>query len=539
MTFKWTAPSNVTLSSTTASKRTFTAPQVRLDSVLVFSLVVNDGHIDSDIDNVSITVKNLNILSTEAKILKAELVGSDSTKVDQTLLQVNLYLPYGTDPRALAPTFQLSPKASIVPAGGSVRNFTSPVSYTVTAEDGTTQKVYSVRAYVPAITLKRALAAGWNWISLSNTPSDLKVGSVFNSLSLTSLDYIKSATSSATYYSTTGWFGDLNNLPQLELLMFKKSSSQIFSLSGKEINPTLTSIPVSTGWNRIGYILKGNAAIGAAFDQTTLPTGQPLLKSQEASAIYYPGTGWVGDLDSLRVLTGYMMKTTSNADLKYVATSAHLKSAEQSIFNRNELYINYKIIPPKFENSATLIGELVNQKGENIVLKGDLLIAYSQNEPRGITEARFVPDLNRYVFLLTMFSNSNLEKLSFKIKSLTNDLEKPLSNELNFGTDEVYGEAMKPLPLQLSSSTGIIETVTDPSLLVYPNPVTEELHIMSETKIQSVTLSGLSGNCIQLLTNISEYTLLINTRNLAPGMYMLRIETSKGIVVRKLIKSTN
>jgi hypothetical protein len=69
--------------------------------------------------------------------------------------------------------------------------------------------------------------------------------------------------------------------------------------------------------------------------------------------------------------------------------------------------------------------------------------------------------------------------------------------------------------------------------------VTNELQIMSEARIQSVTLSGLSGNCIQLLSNISEYTLLINTRNLVPGMYMLKIETSKGIAVRKLIKSTN
>jgi len=233
------------------------------------------------------------------------------------------------------------------------------------------------------------------------------------------------------------------------------------------------------------------------------------------------------------------MKTTSNAELKFSASSARLKSAEQSLFTRNELYTNYKINPPVFENSASLIGELVNENGENLIVKGDLLIAYSQNEPRGVTEARFVPDLNRYVFLLTMFSNSNHEKLSFRLKSLTNDLEKPIADEVSFGIDEVYGQALKPIPLHLASSTGITDLMPDPSLLVYPNPVTEELHIMSETKIQSVTLSGLSGNCIQLLSNISENNLLINTRNLVPGMYMLSIETSKGIVVRKLIKSTN
>ena len=333
--------------------------------------------------------------------------------------------------------------------------------------------------------------------------------------------------------------GDLTNLPQLEMLMFKKSTSQVFTLTGKEINPTLVTIPVSTGWNRIGFILKGNAKLGEAFEPTSLPTGDILLKSKEASAIYYPVSGWTGDLDSLRVLNGYMMKTTSNADLKYKASSARLKSAQQSLFNRIELYTNYKINPPLFEHSANLIGELVNLAGENLIQKGDQLIAYSGNEARGVTEARFVQDLNRYVFLLTMFSNSNQEKLNFRIKSLTNNIEIAISDELVFNTDEVYGQAMNPFQLHLANPTGIKETAADQSVLVYPNPVTDKLQIVSEAKIHSVTLSGLSGNCILTLSNISEYTLLIQTKSLVSGMYILKIETSKGTFIRKLIKSTS
>jgi hypothetical protein len=285
--------------------------------------------------------------------------------------------------------------------------------------------------------------------------------------------------------------------------------------------------------------MKGNAKLGETFDPASLPTGDILLKSKEASAVYYPASGWAGDLDSLRIMTGYMMKTAGNANLKYLANSAKLKSAQSSVFARNSLYSDYKINPPMFENSANLIGELVNSNAENMIKKGDLLLAYSQNEPRGVTEARFIPDLNRYVFVLTMFSNLNQEKLNFRLKSLANSSEETIAEELIFKTDEIYGQAMNPLQLHLANPTGIIETATDPSVLVFPNPVTNELQIMSEARIQSVTLSGLSGNCIQLLSNISEYTLLINTRNLVPGMYMLKIETSKGIAVRKLIKSTN
>jgi len=539
ITFKWIVQANVILSSATIKKPTFTAPLVHRDSVLILSLVVNDGHINSDTDKVSITVKNLNILSSEAQILKAMGTGIDSSKVDQISSQVFLYIPYGNDPRALAPTFQISPKATINPAGGSIRNFSSPVSYMVTSEDAMVTKTYSVKIFTPTVILKRTLAAGWNWISLSTSPVDFNVGPVLSSLSMASLDYVKSATASATYYAPAGWFGDLTSLPQYEMLMLKKASSQVFTLTGKEINPTLTSIPVTTGWNRIGYILKGNAAISEAFDQTSLPTGEILLKSKEASSIFYPLSGWTGDLDSLRVLTGYMMKTVAHADLKYQASSAKLKSAQQSLFTRNELYKNYQINPAAYENSANLIGELVNQKGESLIHEGDLLIAYSQNEPRGVTEARFVPDLNRHVFLITMFSNSNQEKLSFKVRTLSDGLEKTITDKVIFSTDEVFGRAMHPYPLHMESSTGLSASGTEGSILVFPNPVTDELNIRSDEKILSARLSGLSGNCLITITNVSEYTLHLSTKNLSSGIYLLKVETSRGTFIQKLIKSAN
>jgi hypothetical protein len=279
--------------------------------------------------------------------------------------------------------------------------------------------------------------------------------------------------------------------------------------------------------------------LGEAFDPASLPTGDVLLKSKEASAIYYPASGWAGDLDSLRILTGYMMKTSANSNLKYEAGSAKIKSARQSLFTRKELHADYKINPALFQNSANLIAEFLNPNNENIVNKGDLLLAYADNEPRGVAEACYIPDLKRYIFILTIFSNQANEKLSFRLKSMETNLEEPAVEEVSFETDKVYGEAMNPLTLHLVNATGMTEKEQDKSILVYPNPVDDELQIHSEIKIYSVTLSGLSGNCVKQLSHISEFSLSINTRNLVPGMYMLKIETSKGIVIRKLIKSSN
>ena len=60
LTYKWTVPAGITLSSTTVAKPTFTTPDVTVSTNYIFSLVVNDGTVDSPADQVVITVQNVN-----------------------------------------------------------------------------------------------------------------------------------------------------------------------------------------------------------------------------------------------------------------------------------------------------------------------------------------------------------------------------------------------------------------------------------------------------------------------------------------------
>ena len=75
--------------------------------------------------------------------LTPEIVGT----LDQTNHAISLSFPFGTDITNLAPTIILSDKATIFPQSSTYQNFTNPVIYEVTAEDGTTQN-YTVTANV-------------------------------------------------------------------------------------------------------------------------------------------------------------------------------------------------------------------------------------------------------------------------------------------------------------------------------------------------------------------------------------------------------
>ncbi len=75
------------------------------------------------------------------------LTPSVNGTVTESAKTVTATVPNGTIVTALVPTITISENATVSPASGTPQNFTGPVTYTVTAEDGTTQ------AYVVTVTV--------------------------------------------------------------------------------------------------------------------------------------------------------------------------------------------------------------------------------------------------------------------------------------------------------------------------------------------------------------------------------------------------
>jgi hypothetical protein len=60
---------------------------------------------------------------------------------------ITVMVPYGTNPVNLTPTITVSPEATVTPRSGQAQDFTNPVTYTVTAQDGSTEE-YDVRVTI-------------------------------------------------------------------------------------------------------------------------------------------------------------------------------------------------------------------------------------------------------------------------------------------------------------------------------------------------------------------------------------------------------
>lgn len=91
---------------------------------------------------------NLQQKSSEKKILSFEIANS-LTEIDEQTYEITVTAPFGTEVGSLSPIITVSDNASVTPASGAEQDFTDPVIYTVTAEDGSTQE-YTVTVNVLA-----------------------------------------------------------------------------------------------------------------------------------------------------------------------------------------------------------------------------------------------------------------------------------------------------------------------------------------------------------------------------------------------------
>jgi len=64
---------------------------------------------------------------------------------------------------------------------------------------------------------------------------------------------------------------------------------------------------------------------------------------------------------------------------------------------------------------------------------------------------------------------------------------------------------------------------------MYPNPVVDQLNFSQAGIISSVELIDITGKIIVTVNNDNDH-LLINTSNLAKGMYFVRVNTTDGKV---------
>jgi len=94
------------------------------------------------------------------------------------------------------------------------------------------------------------------------------------------------------------------------------------------------------------------------------------------------------------------------------------------------------------------------------------------------------------------------------------------------------GAASKTVTVNQSVSTGI-EHIEDEELLIYPNPVSDILFLNTKSETVVVSVFDITGRRV---FNIKVIDNKVNIGNLQKGIYTIKIEGKKGIIVHKFAK---
>jgi len=378
------------------------------------------------------------------------------------------------------------------------------------------------------------LPSGWSWFSVNTVLDNMSLRFILPDVS--GGDYIKSQVSSATYYPGYGWFGSLTTLDPTELYKIKLSNGGITSFSGRPVDPGLISIPLSAGWNWIGFMPQSSMALSTALSSLNL-VNLDYIKGQASSSTYYTGYGWFGSLTSMFPHQGYMIKVANSGLLNYEGSG---KKGGQIASRANEPQFDYH----QYEFNGTMTAKVILDG----VTKGtvyDSVYAFVNNEIRGIGSGEVYPPTQTFVFLLTVYSNvTKGETVSFKYYDSAKKKYYPCNETVPFTSDMRVGTAPDPFELN-ALTTSVIEdenVVKEPEIHVYPNPFEHNLNIdyslFGETHVR-VTIFDTFGKTVRILVNEKQepgdYSIKWDTDLPSAGTYFIKFETGRRQKILKAV----
>ncbi|MEI7954951.1 MAG: LamG-like jellyroll fold domain-containing protein, partial [Verrucomicrobiota bacterium] len=178
----------VTVTSGTCSPASGTAPSPSFAVQNPTIYTVNDAA-KGITNEYTVTVSVTPAATGTAMTHVAAAGGGYAWATDSTGLNLELVVPSSASLNAVAATFTLSPFATCSPPSGTVRDFTSPQTYTVTAQDGTTQtysltlqKITTVSTGYQELVLASAPVSYWPLNEATGATTALDIASGLNNI---------------------------------------------------------------------------------------------------------------------------------------------------------------------------------------------------------------------------------------------------------------------------------------------------------------------------------------------------------------------
>jgi len=298
LNYKWTAPAGITLNSTTVSKPTFTAPKVVNDTKYTFTLVVNDGKLNSTVDQIEVTVIRKIFTQKIALVSGWNILSSNVTPDNADMKSVTQSL---INDGTLSKVMDESGKAieNFAAFGGwknSIGNFRQTEGYRILMNSADTLTIEGEAIPLP---LDITLSSGWNIISYPCSESQNAstiLQSLINGGKLKKVND-ESGKAIEDYGIYGGWKNNIGNLNPGKGFRVLMSGSDTLTIISTVLRAASTSdAPTSLESSYFTKIYEGNGSNHMNINLVNLSTS-PLKAGNEIGIFdgdYCVGTATIG-----------------------------------------------------------------------------------------------------------------------------------------------------------------------------------------------------------------------------------------------------
>ena len=451
ITYLWTAPVGITLSSNTAVMPTFTAPEVMTDTNYTFSLVVNDGTLNSTSDQVVVTVKQVNKApvanaGVDQSVNEGTLVtldGSSSSDPDNNVITYLWTAPVG---------ITLSSNTAVMPTFTAPQVIQdTPFVFTLVVNDGTLNSASSMVT-----------------ITVKPTSAILKLVSKINNVAIPSTNVWYQM-----YLKNGNTFMSENITPQ------EKGDTTVFSIPQGE-------------WIILGLPVQNSI--------TFLPTYVgDVIDWSNAERINIPDNGTV-----FRTIS-YILPETVSLGIGQISGNIYQNNTPGTK--------SISIVMGTFDTNNPLQGVLVQlyKKG------GTIPIASSQTDSQGFYKFDHL-ELSDYEIVVEIPGFIQSER---------------------FGVTVTDNEPITSVQFSVNTNSNTITDINDQlsyTVKVYPNPNSGKFTISSGVNISSFEIYNMAGEKIITQSELNrQNSIEVDLSNHGRGIYFAKIYSRSGSITQKII----
>ena len=293
-----------------------------------------------------------------------------------------------------------------------------------------------------------------------------------------------------------------------------------FKVTKHGIDP-VTPIPVETGFQFVSYFPANPMDALEAFG-SIVGDNLHFIRNSNGQMIRKIGPNWINGIGDAQPEEGYLVKMFNNDEIVYPVAAK--SSGKTTIIPSHFIFEGGNAAEPVYTMyiDGLEIGDEVAAYNGNVIL-GSMSVTSENVYNNALPVFSRLTNGDGYVagepILLKVWSNDNIVMAEFEMESVYNSYVSNVypGNDGEFSVVNITKGA-----------------ILSGEVVVYPNPATDVINIAFPSDISNVTIINYVGQSVYS-SKVNSSNVQINTNNFEAGIYIIRIQTCKGMEIQKII----